>query len=230
MNKILEYQRLDIELNKAKKSSVNNVDKENMAKLKSYIVDAHSKGFQLENDADALLKEYMQLKKQYDANCNKVQSLTSKDMNSISLDDIDSILSTINSLSSELFSLERNINIIINKIKASLKEFEVTKNNIIKAKQKYNALKSKCEQDLKNVAPRLKEIEDKMASLEKELDPELFAKYKSIKADKIFPVFVSLNDGHCSGCRVEIPTSKINKLKNDGMIVCEQCHRLIYMK
>jgi predicted nucleic acid-binding Zn-ribbon protein len=69
-----------------------------------------------------------------------------------------------------------------------------------------------------------------MKSLEKDLNPELFAKYKAIKNDKIFPVFVSFANGNCSGCRVEIPTSKINKLKSEGSIVCEQCHRIIYYK
>ncbi|MGN0961765.1 MAG: C4-type zinc ribbon domain-containing protein, partial [Christensenellales bacterium] len=37
-------------------------------------------------------------------------------------------------------------------------------------------------------------------------------------------------NGHCSGCRVEIPTAKINKLKAEGTIICEQCHRIIYNK
>ena len=52
---------------------------------------------------------------------------------------------------------------------------------------------------------------------------------KTMKNDKIFPVFVSLKEGHCAGCMVEIPTSKINKLKSNGTIVCEQCHRIIYI-
>ena len=73
-------------------------------------------------------------------------------------------------------------------------------------------------------------VEAKMSSLEKEIDEDLMSKYKTLKSDKIFPVFVGFNDGHCSGCRVEIPTSKVNKLKTDGTIVCEQCHRIIYNK
>ena len=82
----------------------------------------------------------------------------------------------------------------------------------------------------KRIAEKIQEIENKMKSLEKDLNPELFAKYKAIKNDKIFPVFVSFANGNCSGCRVEIPTSKINKLKSEGSIVCEQCHRIIYYK
>ena len=113
MNKILEYQKLDLELNKLKKANLNSAEKSNMNKLKGFIVEAHDKGVKLENDASDLLNDYEKLKKQYDANSQKIQKLINKDLNTVELDDVDSILATINSLSSELFLLERNINIII---------------------------------------------------------------------------------------------------------------------
>jgi len=228
MNKILEYQKLDMELLKLKKSNLNSEDKNNMNKLKSYIIDAHDKSNQLDSSAKELVNDYNKLKAQYDKNFEKVQSLTKTELSSISSEEVDNYLSTINSLSSELFLLERDINMIISKMKSSLKEFEVTKNNTIKARQKYNEFKAKYEDGMEKITPKIKAIEDNMKALEKDLNPELFAKYKAIKNDKIFPVFVSLSGGHCAGCRVEIPTSKVNKLKYDGTIICEQCHRIIY--
>jgi len=228
MNKILEYQKLDLELMRLKKSSLKSDDKNNMNKLKSYIMDAHDKSNQLDGSAKDLVNDFNKLKKQYDKNFEKVQELTRVDLSTIKAEDVDGYLSTINSLSSELFLLERDINIIIGKMKSSLKDFEVTKNNTIKARQKYNEFKSKYEEGVEKVAPKIKEIEVAMKALEKELDPELFAKYKALKNDKIFPVFVPLSGGHCAGCRVEIPTSKVNNLKSAGKIVCEQCHRIIY--
>lgn len=230
MKKMLEYQSLDMELNKLKKSTLNSADRSNLSKLKSYIVDFHNKGFKLEDDAKELLNDYNKLKKQYDANCDKVQALTKTPMDDITLDKVDSFLYQINSLSSELFLLERNINIIMTKIKESLKNFDITKKNIIKAKEKYNDCKEKCDKEAEVIAPKIQELEKKMKALEKDIPADLFAKYNSIKGDKIFPVFVALNDGHCSGCRVELPTAKVNKVKADGSIVCEQCHRIIYFK
>ena len=230
MNKILEYQKLDFELNKLKKSNLNSVEKSNMIKLKGYIVEAHDKGMQLENGANALLEEYNNLKKQYEANLKKIQKLTNTNLSTVELDDVDGMLSTINSLSSELFLLERNINIIITKIKNSLKDFEMTKNNMIKARSKYNEFKAAYEKSMKLVEPKIKEVEDKMKVLESEIEPSLLNKYKAMKADKIFPVYVAFDNGHCSGCRVEIPTAKANKLKTEGTIICEQCHRIIYLK
>ena len=225
---MLEYQKLDLELNRLKKSSLNNTDRTNLSKLKNYIVDFHNKGFKLEDDAKTLLDDYNRLKKQYDTNCKKVQELTNTSMDDVALDNVEGFLYQINSLSSELFLLERNINIIMTKIKDSLENFNITKKNIIKAKEKYNDCKEKCEKAVRAVAPKVKEIEKQMKEMEKDLPQDLFVKYNSIKADKIFPVFVALDNGHCSGCRVELPTGKINKLKSEGTIICEQCHRIIY--
>ena len=143
MNKILEYQKLDLDLMKLKKSNQNNEDKDNMMKLKKFIMDAYEKSNQLDNLAKSMLNDYNKLKKQYEANCNKVQELTMKKIDSVELDEIDEMLSLINSLSSELFLLDRDINIIITKMKNSLKDFEVTKNKTKAAKQKYNESKTK---------------------------------------------------------------------------------------
>lgn len=228
MKEILEYQKLDIELNKLKKGNANSVEKSNMAKLREYITEAQNKGLSLEACAKDLLADYEKQKKLYEANLEKVQKITATDLSKVSANEVDEMLSNINALSSELFSLDRNINIIITKIKESLKDFDNAKQNIIKAKQKYNIYKSKYEQDIKATMPRIKEIEQKMAEMEKTIKPELLEKYRTLKSENIqLPVIVPMVGGHCSGCRVEIPMAKVNKLKSEKSIVCE-CHRIIY--
>lgn len=228
MKEILEYQKLDIELNKLKKGNANSVEKNNMAKLREYITEAQNKGLSLEACAKDLLADYEKQKKLYEANLEKVQKITATDLSKVSANEVDEMLSNINALSSELFSLDRNINIIITKIKESLKDFDNAKQNIIKAKQKYNIYKSKYEQDIKATMPRIKEIEQKMAEMEKTIKPELLEKYRTLKSENVqLPVIVPMVGGHCSGCRVGIPMAKVNKLKSEKSIVCE-CHRIIY--
>ena len=140
------------------------------------------------------------------------------------------MLYQINSLSSELYMLERNINSILLKIKESLKNFEVIKKNMDAAKVKYNECKELCDKQEEQIQPKITEIKNKMKEMEKELNSELFAKYKELKADLGVPVFVPIDNGHCARCRVELPTAKLNKLKADGTIVCGECHRVIFNK
>jgi len=229
MKKMLEYQSLDIELNKLKRAKLENSDKANLDKIKSYVVEFQNKGYQLEEIAKQLIDEYEKLKSQYEINSSKIEKLSKSSLDDISLDNIENVLFQINTLSSELFMIERNINNVLGKIKNSIKNFDIVKKNMSIAKDKYRECKDKCEKQDEMIEPKIQEIMTRMKNIEKELSPELFAKYKSVKSDKIFPVFVPLSDGHCSGCRVELPTAKLNKIKTDGSIVCE-CHRVIYSK
>lgn len=228
MKEILEYQQLDIELTRLNKASNENLDNSNMDKYKALIKEASDKSKMLESTAEKMLSEYVKMKDVYEKTYKKVQALSSKSLDSIDGGDFNDILSQTNSLSQELFNLERGLNLFITKIKKILKEFEDTKNAMISAKAKFAEAKNKYESGIAVIAPKKKAIIEKMKEMEKTIDSTLLTKYKNMKGDKIFPVFTSLNNGHCSGCRVEIPTSKINKLKSEGTIVCEQCHRIIY--
>ncbi len=228
MKKMLEYQRLDIELAKMEKMMVKNENKTNLANLKAYILDFKNKAFKLEESAKSLVADYEKLKTQYQANVDKIQQLNNINLETITLDKVDGMLYQINSLSSELYMLERNINSILIKIKESLTAFDKIRKNMDTAKAKYNECKELCDKQEQQILPKINEIKDKMKSMEKELNPELFTKYKELKADLGVPVFVPVDSGHCGKCRVELPTAKLNKLKADGTIVCGDCHRIIF--
>ena len=104
---------------------------------------------------------------------------------------------------------------LITKSKECLKEFETTKNNVIKARSKHKTSKENYEKLVKDAEPKMNEIKAQMKVLEKNVTPSLMEKYKQMKNDNIFPVFVPLLDGKsCYGCRMEIASSKLNKFCN----------------
>ena len=64
----------------------------------------------------------------------------------------------------------------------------------------------------------------------KALSPSLIARYEDIKAKHggIGMVEVSLKDGTCAGCGTHLPERTIQGLKDDKVMACETCHRLLY--
>ena len=56
---------------------------------------------------------------------------------------------------------------------------------------------------------------------------KLYEKYKSMRADKIFPVFVPLRNNCCGGCSMEQSLHFVQKLRQAGMLACENCGRII---
>jgi predicted nucleic acid-binding Zn-ribbon protein len=159
---------------------------------------------------------------------DNIDNLTKVDLSNVTNEDIDEYYANSNTYSSELFMVRRNLDNIIKKIKDMLEEFDNTKNNIIKAKNKFNESKNQYDSDIEKITPKCNEIRQKMVVLQDKIDKNLFSKYQTLRNDKIFPVFVKLKDNHyCGGCRVELPMAKINKIKDTKMIVCDQCHRFI---
>jgi len=226
---MLQYQKLDMELKKIQRSINTSEEKEIMNKMISYVKDAQNLSNTIESKAGKLVNDYLNLKKNYEVNTKKVETLTSNMPKNE--EELKRAYATINTLSSELFMIERNLNIVLGKAKECLKEFETTKNNVIKARSKHKASKENYEKLLSETEPKINEIKTQMKLLEKDINPALLEKYKTMKNDNIFPVYVPLLDGKaCYGCRMEVASSKLNKLSSEPFITCEHCGRLIFKK
>lgn len=230
MKEILEYQRVDSELHKLKRSINHSEERDIMFKMAAYVKDAQNKSVTLEKNADDLIKEYTELRKSYDVAFKKIETITHKDSSKMTEEDLSATFGEINSLSSELFMIERKLNIIINGAREKLRMFDQNKKNAIKAREKHKESKSKHDELVASSQPKIAELEGELAKLEKQVPSDILAKYKSLKNDNIFPVFVPLNGTCCGGCRMEIPMSKLNQLDSTQYIVCEHCGRFIYKK
>lgn len=227
MRTILQYQKLDMEAKKIARSVNSSEEKEIMNKMKNYVKDAQNVSNMIEGKAQKLVDNYYSIKKQYDVNAKKVEKLLNSSPKTE--EEFKNVYAQINTLSSELFMIERNLNIVLSKAKEILKEFETTKNNVMKARAKHNTSKENYEKLLKDVEPKLNEIRAQMKAMEPKVTPALLEKYKTMKNDNIFPVFVPLLDNKaCFGCRMEVASSKLNKLTSEQFITCEHCGRLIY--
>lgn len=227
MKTMLQYQKLDIELKKIQRAVNASQEKEIMNKMISYVKDAQNVSNVIENKASKVVNDYLSLKKSYEINTQKVEKLTAELPKNE--EELKRAYAQINSLSSELFMIERNLNILIGKAKDLLKEFEVTKNNVIKARSKHKTSKENYEKLIRDTEPKINEIKAQMKALEKDIEPSLLDRYKSMKNDNIFPVYVPLlDDRACYGCRMEIASGKLNKLATEQFIACEHCGRLVY--
>lgn len=228
MNKLLEYQKLDVQKSKIEKELQNSEEKNIMSKMINYVKEASNKSAKFENDAKGYIDEYVKLKSDYEKNQKIVEKLTNLSGASLSMEQVDESLVSLNSISSEMFMIERKLNILITKVKELLKEFENAKQTALKARAKHKECKEKFDKKVSMLQPKIDEIVSSLEKMEKDINKEDFAKYKQLKNDNIFPVFVPINEKVCSACRMEIPSAKLDKLKNEKYIVCEQCRRLIY--
>ena len=229
MEKILRYQELDGKLMKLDKQINQSPEKETMSKMIKYVKEAQSKSYNLENSAKGIIMEIDRAKKVYENTLTSAEKLSKMTLNALKEDELNKLIENINVVASELFNLEKKLNFLTQKAKEVLKDFEVTKQNVMKARAKHKESKEKFEQLNASIEPQKNEIIKEMQQLEKEISPDMLTRYKNIKHDNTFPVYVPLRGKLCGGCMMELASGKIDKLKQEKYIRCEQCGRIIYL-
>lgn len=230
INKILEYQKKDFEIIKLERQLDNNEDKKIYQSMVNIVKTAQNKSTSLEKEASDILHEYKNLEKKYNENLKSCGVVLNKKLDTISEDDLNNVSEVAHNIVNNINILEKKLMYLAERVNAILSEFESTKKNYNDAKQKYTAHKEAYEKTLQKLKPLIEEKTKEVKVLEGDVDSTLLAKYKQRRADKIYPVFVPLNNKACGGCMMELPSASIKKLKDNGFLECEHCRRVIYDK
>ena len=230
INKILEYQKKDFEIIKLERQLDNNEDKKIYQSMVNVVKTAQNKSTSLEKEASDILHEYKTLEKKYNDNLKSCGVVLNKKLDTISEEDLNNVSEVAHNIVNNINILEKKLMYLAERVNAILSEFETTKKKYNDAKQKYTTHKEAYEKTLQKISPLIEEKTKEVKILEANVDATLLAKYKQRRADKIYPVFVPLNDKSCGGCMMELPSASIKKLKDNGFLECEHCRRVIYDK
>jgi len=227
--KLLQYQKLDGKILALERDVQKNESKQLLNKLGVAIRDEQNKLIELENKSKQLIGQFEKNNAEYTVNYKEMLELSKIDATKLSEMDAQELLDRTNKVVMSLANLERSLSSQQETISGILKAFETCKNNIVSYKTKYKIVKEQFDKYLETMNPKIEEVKLEMTKLEKELDPTMLGKYKHLRQDRIFPVFVPLNNNACGGCSMELPSALLNKLKSQGYLECEQCRRYIYV-
>ena len=228
-NKLLEYQKLDIELKKMKKELNNSTSAKSVENLTTSIKDWQNKILELEETSKTLLssfKKLMEVQKKGLLYVQKNKDVSIDEMSDAELKDFDAKMSQT---AKQLAELETRILNHNQEVKKVVLDYKMYRKKILDAKDARENLKTQSAEKIQEKAPSIDSIKAKQAELEKEIEPSKLAKYKSMKQDGIFPVYVPLTEKRCGGCRMELSSAALDKLKSGELYECEQCRRIIYV-
>lgn len=227
MKNMIKYQELDQEIARLLGEIDQNADRKNAIKMQNLLRDYQSKLMEISQKATEMNAEFEKYKgifNQMTENMEVVKkNLTVKDEKKI-----DGLIEANDAITNNLLRLEKKIAGIIadctniqNEYNNIMKNARTAKSNMEKHKDNYAQFKAQTEK-------KIEEIKKELEKLEKVVDKTLLSKYKHKKSEKQ-NVFVAEIGGKCGGCRMEISAIKKSKLKDDGMIECENCGRVIYV-
>ena len=97
-----------------------------------------------------------------------------------------------------------------------------------KTKMEFDQLKVEYDKEFKADTSKLQDMRAKTEQEAKKVDPQLLAKYRSIK-QHCTPPMAKLVNGQCSGCFMSLPSATLLDIKNgDRIVECDNCGRILY--
>ena len=228
MNTILEIQKLDRQIRVLEREVERcpaSIDFNNYKKL---LQEGKHRFEQLEAQASEVIKSYNTALNRLSKYKGNSEIVKKRNVDGISLDNISNLISDTNTLTSELIEENRRVEDLVRKSEEIVRKSADLSNKLTEAKLRANTIKARIEAKKQEVAPKIAEIQNKIKALEPKVqDKEKYEKYKQMKANGIFPVYVYLEGDFCGGCKVELPLNFKEKLKTKKMLLCEHCGRII---
>ena len=229
IKEVLEYQKLDAKLVDVEKEIASSPARVAANKMVEVVKQAQQTLVSLEQNATSLIKNFEKLNEQYQRTTKEVESLSKQKFENMSVEDLRENASQATQLNSNLLTIERNISLLSEKIAKILKDFEKTKEQAKVAKAKFEQNKLEHVKFVESRKATMDKLQKELASIEKTMDKDLLKKYKELRSDNKFPIFVPLINESCGGCVMHQPRARLDKLQKEKMLECENCHRMIYL-
>ena len=97
-----------------------------------------------------------------------------------------------------------------------------------KTKMEFDQLKLAYDEEFKADTAKLQTMRAATDQEAKKVDPQLLAKYRSIK-QHCTPPMAKLINGQCSGCFMSLPSATLLDIRNgDRIVECDNCGRILY--
>ena len=230
IDKFLNYQNLDGELLNLERQVEGNENKKQANLIIKFVKDATEHTKQLNEEAERIIKEIEKLKEVENKGVSLVEKLAKQDITGLTEPELKDLELKITNASKNLRELEKRLLNESEKVKSILNDFETTKKKVFVARSKHKENKEKYDEFVSDINPKIESIKKQLKDLEKGLDAELFSKYKDLRKDGVFPMLVELKDKSCGGCRTNLPSTTLERIKDSGYIRCENCRRIIFTK
>lgn len=231
LSKILQYQKLDMEIYKIENAFRNSPEVNAIVSLQNKYKDE-------QNNLKVLLKESQDILAGFSKFTERLDEMSITDQNAESFIEGLNSLETVTDYDKELSKVNENLNNLEREAAKVMRRMNELKSEILKSQNtiaamgnKYKHLKGQHENKQKEMQQQalptlkaLKELKDGGA-----LDEKLMKKYQDLRNARKMPAFVPYNDGNCGGCGMDVAVEVEKHLKSSGSYTeCPNCRRIIY--
>lgn len=229
LDDILEYQKKDAMLVKIARELENSQSKRVVNQMVDQVKQAQNKMVELEHSASQLIAEYERLKQVFEKENAKLNDVKKVDFSKKTEAELRESTTNINRELASVLTLNKEISKLSKQILTTLSDFEKAKTSGMDAKKKYSESIEQYNKFASNKNSQIESIKADLARIAKNIEPKVMERYLAMRDDHKFPIFVPLVNNSCGGCAMELPSARRDLLKQNEMLECENCHRMIYL-
>ena len=233
LQKLMECQRVENEINQVENELRNSPVRKKLLHARNYIVNAQNNYKQMENDVVELHAAMEELAHRYEANRAKAESesvhYAAADEES-DLADVQDMEREAKEIADALARNENDLQALIKRLANIDQEMKKMAANLPRARQDYAKMKAIYDKELASVQAKTEPLKKELEAAQAALPETLLARYNQARQQAGSNPIVPLENDRCSGCHMELASAGLTRLKNQGVVECENCGRLVYIK
>jgi predicted nucleic acid-binding Zn-ribbon protein len=169
--------------------------------------------------------------KDLEADVQKVEKLKARTSEIKNNKEYQALLKEIETAEQENKKVEDEILALMEKIDAAGAQITVAETRAKEEESAIAAEQKQHEADFAKVEEELKEVERARKALVGQVQASILTHYQNLLATKAGIAMAEARAESCSGCYMSIPPQVfVNVKKNESIITCPNCHRILYYK
>ena len=224
---LLEYQKVDAELRKIEQEIAASEERKKYIQAKKFMETAGEKLEAQDKRARDFKALFEKLSEEFEELNRMISEYSDLDEMVESGGDIAFYKKNVQSLADRLRAMKGELAKLASDIEAACEEYKRMKKQTISMQKQYKEYSEKFKEIKNSRAEEVGAISARLEQIGAKIPPEILARYKAKRRDRIFPVVAPLTNGRCI-CGMDFAIAQQGALSGGNVIECEHCHRFIY--
>lgn len=230
MEALLKYQEADLQYDKLEANLKNTPASKRFAKVRQFLEDQKRVLQRMmaavesrKKTIDATAERFDLYEKRYKDGIAKFENANKEDPNELA-----KFSHYFEQLTARIAQERREFAQLVHTLEKEEAQLADMRVKIVKARKEYDELKVTVEQERAEAQESLMAAKAAAEELAKNVDPKLLEAYRQVRRNHAVAV-VEVVGNKCSGCNMELPAVVDRKLREQELVECDNCGRILYL-
>ncbi|MDE6399208.1 MAG: hypothetical protein K2L51_07795 [Clostridiales bacterium] len=234
LEKVLEYQKIDVELRKVLDEIERSDDQKKLEQAKTEFNNAKSTVTETEKVAENIISFYNNAAAFLEESEAKIAEIADKMTKTDDMEAQRALAAELEKVREKMADVEKRLGERADKSEKVIHAYLDGQTRGKKMRAAYDSIKERLNKFKKEKEPHINELKAKLDAIRPAIAPDVLQTYETITAERKYPAFVEArpteNKNFRCFCGLELSQKAKSELLDKGCVRCETCRRLLYKK